>query len=153
MSNFPNQLQWEQNSQKGENGQDLLQLDAHFKAPPTWLWEINTKQWVLPFFSIFHFTNIATLRNKDLDKKRLRISSSGTDMDSIEAAQDGEYIKMTLTEYQSVILRLTAIKDDTKIWEEIFSLEARLNEAQVEIQALKKTSEVNKTVNDTRGFQ
>ena len=74
-------------------------------------------------------------------------------MDSIEAAQDGEYIKMTLTEYQSLILRLIAIKDDTKIWEEIFSLEARLNEAQVEIQALKKTSEVNKTVNDTRGFQ
>ena len=74
-------------------------------------------------------------------------------MDSIEAAQDGEYIKMTLTEYQSLILRLTAIKDHTKIWEEIFSLEARLNEAQVEIQALKKTSEVNKTVNDTRGFQ
>ena len=91
--------------------------------------------------------------NKDLDKKRLRISSSGTDIDSIEAAQGGEYIKMTLTEYQSVILRLTAIKDDNKIWEEIFSLEARLNEAQVEIQALKKTSEVNKTVNDTRGFQ
>ena len=107
----------------------------------------------MPFFSIFHFTNIDTLGNKDLDKKRLRISSSGTDMDSIEAAQDGEYIKMTLTEYQSLILRLTAIKDDTKIWEEIFSLEARLNEAQVEIQALKKTSEVNKTVNDTRGFQ
>ena len=107
----------------------------------------------MPFFSIFHFTNIATLGNKDLDKKRLRISSSGTDMDSIEAAQDGEYIKMTLTEYQSLILRLTAIKDDTKIWEEIFSLEARLNEAQVKIQALKKTSEVNKTVNDTRGFQ
>ena len=53
--------------------------------------------------------------NKDLDKKRLRISSSGTDMDSIEAAQDGDYIKMMLTEYQSLILRLTAIKDDTKI--------------------------------------
>ena len=91
--------------------------------------------------------------NKDLDKKQLRISSSGTDMDSIESAQDGDYIKMRLTDYQSLILRSTAIKDDTKIWEEIFSLEARLNEAQVEIQALKKTSEVNKTVNDTRGFQ
>ena len=60
---------------------------------------------------------------------------------------------MTLTEYQSLIRRLKAIKDDTKIWEEIFSLEARLNEAQVEIQALKKLLEVNKTVNDTRGFQ
>ena len=47
---------------------------------------------------------------------------------------------MTLTEYQSLIRRLKAIKDDTKIWEEIFSLEARLNEAQVELQALKKTS-------------
>ena len=53
--------------------------------------------------------------NKDLDKKQLRISSSGTDMDSIESAQDGDYIKMTLTDYQSLILRLTAIKDDTKI--------------------------------------
>ena len=93
--------------------------------------------------------------NKDLDKKQLRISSSGTDTDSIEAAQDGDYqyIKMMLIECHSLILRLTAIKDDTKIWEGIFSLEARLNEAQVEIQALKKTSEVNKTVNDTRGFQ
>ena len=58
-----------------------------------------------------------------------------------------------LIECHSLILRLTAIKDDTKIWEGIFSLEARLNEAQVEIQALKKTCEVNKTVNDTRGFQ
>ena len=74
-------------------------------------------------------------------------------MDSIEAAQDGDYIKMMLTEYQSLILSLTAIKDDTKIWEEIFSLDARLNEAHVEIQALKKTSQVNKTVNDIRGFQ
>ena len=70
--------------------------------------------------------------NKDLDKKQLRISSCGTDTDSIEAAQDGDYryIKMMLKEYHSLILRLTAIKDDTKIWEEgIFSLEARLNEA------------------------
>ena len=53
--------------------------------------------------------------NKDLDKKQLRISSCGTDTDSIEAAQDGNYIKMTLTEHQSLILRLTAFKDDTKI--------------------------------------
>ena len=94
------------------------------------------------FFYVFRFTNIATadtnMGNKDLDKKQLRISSSGTDMDSIEAAQDGDYIKMTLTEYQSLILRLTAIKDDTKIWEEIFSLDTRLNEAQVEIQAPQK---------------
>ena len=37
--------------------------------------------------------------NKDLDKKRPRISSSGTDIESIEAAQDGAYINMTLTEY------------------------------------------------------
>jgi len=125
---------------------ELLQLDAHLKAPQTWLWEINTTQWIFLFFYVFPFTNIATavtnMGNKDLDKKQLRISSSGTDMDSIEAAQDGDYLKMMLTEYQSLILRLTAIKDDTKIWEEILSLEARLNEAQVEIQALKKTSEV-----------
>ena len=52
---------------------------------------------------------------KDLDKKQLTISSCGTDTDSIEAAQDGNYIKMTLTEHQSLILRLTAFKDDTKI--------------------------------------
>ena len=71
------------------------------------------------FFYVFRFTKIATavtnMGNKDLDKKRLRISSFGTHMDSIEAAQDGDYIKMMLTEYQSLILRLTAIKDDTKI--------------------------------------
>ena len=41
-------------------------------------------------------------------------------MNSIEAAQDGDYIKMTLTEY--LILRPTAFKDNTKIWkEQIFS--------------------------------
>ena len=57
---------------RGKNGHELLQLDAHFKAPPTWLWEINTKQWILPFFYVFRFTNIATavtnMGNKDLDK-------------------------------------------------------------------------------------
>ena len=90
--------------------------------------------------------------NKDLDKKRPRISSSGTDTESIEAAQDGAYIKMTLTEYQSFLLRLTAIEDNTKIREErILNLEARLDEAQVEIQALKKQlREVHKTVNNTK---
>ena len=90
--------------------------------------------------------------NKDLDKKRPRISSSGTDTESIEAAQDGAYIKMTLTEYQSFLLRLTAIEDNTKIREErILNLEARLDEAQVEIQALKKQlREVDKTVNNTK---
>ena len=66
-------------------------------------------------FYIFRFTNIATavtnMGNKDLDKKQLRISSSGTDMDFIESAQDGDYIKMTLTDYQSLILRSTAIKE------------------------------------------
>ena len=76
--------------------------------------------------------------NKDLDKKRPRISSSGTDTESIEAAQDGAYIKMTLTEYRSFLLRLTAIEHNTKIREErILNLEARLDEAQVELQALK----------------
>ena len=90
--------------------------------------------------------------NKDLDKKRPRISSSGTDTESIEAAQDGAYIKMTLKEYQSFLLRLTAIEDNTKIREErILNLEARLDEAQVEIQALKKQlREVTKTVNNTK---
>ena len=41
--------------------------------------------------------------NKDLDKKQLRISSSGTDTECIEAAQDGDYryIKMMLKEYHS----------------------------------------------------
>ena len=73
--------------------------------------------------------------NKDLDKKRPRISSSGTDTESIEAAQDGAYIKMTLTECQSFLLRLTAIEDNTKIREErILNMEARLDEAQVEPQ-------------------
>ena len=69
----------------------------------------------------------------------------------MEAAQDGAYIQMTLTEYQSFLLRLTAIEDNTKIREErILNLEARLDEAQVEIQAVKKQlREVNKTVNNT----
>ena len=63
--------------------------------------------------------------NKDLDKKQPRISSSGTDTESIEAAQDGAYIKMTLSEYQSFLLRLTVIEDNTKISEErILNLEA-----------------------------
>ena len=66
--------------------------------------------------------------NKDLDKKRPRISSSGTYTESIEAGQDGAYIKMTVTEYQSFLLRLTAIEDNTKIREErILNLEARLD--------------------------
>ena len=71
---------------------------------------------------------------------------------SIEAAQDGAYIKMTLTEYQSFLLRLTAIEDNTKICEErILNLEARLDEAQVEIQAIdKQLREVSKTVNNTK---
>ncbi|CAH3186657.1 unnamed protein product, partial [Porites lobata] len=49
-------------------------------------------------------------------------------------------------------LRLTAIEDNTKIREErILNLEARLDEAQVEIQALKKQlREVDKTVNNTK---
>ena len=89
---------------------------------------------------------------KDLDKKRPRIRCPGTDKESIEAAQDGTYIKMTLTEYQSFLLRLTAIEDNTKICEErILNLEARLDEAQVEILALKKQlREVDKTVNNTK---
>ena len=58
---------------------------------------------------IFRFTNVVTavtnMGNKDLDKKQLKISSSaGTNTDSIEAAQDDDCIKMTLTEYQSLIL-------------------------------------------------
>ena len=83
----------------------------------------------------------------DLDKKRPRTSSPGTDKESIEAAQDGAYIKMTLTEYQSFLLRLATIEDNTKIREErILNLEA-----QVEIQALKKQRrEVDKTVNNTK---
>ena len=89
--------------------------------------------------------------NKYLDKKRPRISSSGTDTESIGAAQDGAYINMTLTEYQSFLLRLTANEDNTKIREEqILNLEARLDEAQVEIQALKKQlREVNKAYSGT----
>ena len=42
---------------------------------------------------------------------------------------------MTLTECQSFLLRLTAVEDNTKIREErILNLEARLDEAQVELQ-------------------
>ena len=99
-----------------------MQLDAHYFECSTNLAlrnQHNTVNFV--FFYVFPFTNIATavtnMGNKDLDKKQLRISSSGTDTDSIEAAQDGhyQYIKMMLKEYHSLIPRLTAIKDDTKI--------------------------------------
>ena len=59
---------------------------------------------------------------------------------------------MTLKEYQSFLLRLTAIEDNTKIREErILNLEAKLHEAQVEIQALKKQLRgVDKTVKNTK---
>ena len=59
---------------------------------------------------------------------------------------------MTLTEYQSFLLRLTAIEDNTKIREErILNLEAKPHEAQVEIQALKKQLRgVDKTVKNTK---
>ena len=79
----------------------------------------------IAFFYLFRFANIATDSSYEHGKQRfrkkwLRISSSSTDTNSIEAAQDGDYIKMTLTEY--LILRPTAFKDNTKIWEEqIFS--------------------------------
>ena len=99
------------------------------------------------FSTVLTATNMG---NKDLDKKRPRIGSSGTDTESIGAAQDGAYVKMTLTEYQSFLLRLTAI--NTKFREErILNLQARLDEAQVEIQALKKQlREVDKIVNNTK---
>lgn len=62
---------------------------------------------------------------KNVDKKRPRISSSSSDTESIEV-QDGAYIKIMLTEYQDLIVRLTvAIEDNTKIHEErILNLEA-----------------------------
>ena len=86
------------------------------------------------FFIVLAATNMG---NNDLDKKGPRISSPGTDTESIEAAQDGAYIKMMLTEYKSFLLRLTAIEDNTKIREErIIYLEARLDKAQVEMHSI-----------------
>ena len=37
-------------------------------------------------------------------------------MDSIEAAQDGEYIKMMLTEYQSLILMIPKFEKKFLAW-------------------------------------
>ena len=72
------------------------------------------------------------MANKDLDKKRLRISSAGTDQAQIGTYR---YIKMSIKECQDVIQRLTAIKDKAKISDErVLNLESRLEEAQDEIQ-------------------
>ena len=81
-------------------GMSRSEVDVHLKAPQTQLREVNTTQWILLFctFSTI-LTSVTGMGNKDLDKKRPRISSSGTDTESIEAAQDGAYINMTLTEY------------------------------------------------------
>ena len=90
--------------------------------------------------------------NNDTDKKRPRMSSSGTGTEPSEEHQDGAYIKLSLKEYQNLIAKLTAIEDKTKISDQrILNLEARSDEAQGEITSLKRRlGEVNETVNDAK---
>ena len=76
--------------------------------------------------------------NKDnqTEKRRQRVSSSEVSVS--EDSQDGAFIKLTVTEYQALIAKLTTIKDRDKTRNRhILNLEARLDEAQLEIQTLK----------------
>ena len=47
--------------------------------------------------------------SKDKEKKRQRVSSSGAEI--VNEDQDGDFIKMTVKEYQDMRGKLTAIKD------------------------------------------
>lgn len=54
-------------------------------------------------------------------------------------SQDGALISLTVTEYQILIAKITSSKDKHKVSDnQILNLEARLDEAQAEIDSLKK---------------
>ena len=80
------------------------------------------------------------------------MSSSGIDTEPSGESQDGSYIRLLMKERQSLIAKLTAIGDKTKISnKQILNLGAKLEEAQGEIESLKsRLGEVNKTVNDVK---
>ena len=75
--------------------------------------------------------------NQDKEKKRQRVNSS----DNQEAmnSHDGALISLMVTEYQVLIAKITSLKDKHKLSDNrILRLEARLDEAQAEIDSLKK---------------
>ena len=80
--------------------------------------------------------------NKEKEKKRQRVSSSDAKVDTNEEAidsQDGVLISLTVTEYQTLIAKITSLEDKHKESDNrILNLEARLDEAQAEIDSLKK---------------
>lgn len=85
------------------------------------------------------------------EKKRPRVSSSSAN-ESIEQIEDGACIKLTVTEYQSLIAKLTAVEDAATLRDKcILNLEARLDEAQNEIQGLKtKLKNTQKAITATK---
>ena len=80
--------------------------------------------------------------NQDKEKKRQRVSSSDAKAETNEealASQDGALISVTVTEYQVLIAKITFLEDKHKVSDNrILNLEARLDEAQAEIDSLKK---------------
>ena len=89
------------------------------------------------------------------DKKRQRVSSSDAKTETTEEAmdsQDGALISLTVTEYQGLIAKITNLKDKHKASDNrIFNLELRLDEAQAEIDSLKKQLGVTfKVVDETK---
>ena len=67
-------------------------------------------------------------------------------------SQDGALISLTVTEYQVLIAKITSLEDKHKTSDNrILNLEARLDEAQVEIDSLKKQLGVTlKVVDETK---
>lgn len=88
--------------------------------------------------------------NKEKDKKRQRVSSSGAENNNDD--QDGAFIKMTVKEYQDLLGKLTAIEDQAKARDaRILNLESRLDEAQAEIDKLKlSVTETTKAMTETK---
>ena len=79
--------------------------------------------------------------NQDKGKKRQRVSSSDTKAETNEEAmdsQDGALISLTVNEYQLLIAKITSPEDKHKASDNrILNLEARLDEAQGEIDSQK----------------
>ena len=62
---------------------------------------------------LFRFVTLETLMgSKDKEKKRQRVSSSGAEI--VNEDQDGDFIKMTVKQYQDMLGKLTAIEDQAK---------------------------------------
>ena len=91
--------------------------------------------------------------NQDKEKKRQRVSGAKAETNE-EAmdSQDGALLSLTVTEYQVVIAKITSLEDKHKASDNrILDLEARLDEAQAEIDSLKKQLCVTlKVVDETK---